>query len=219
MSPERRTRVLLAEDHVLVRSGIRALLERLQDFEVVGEAGDGRQVLVLVEQLRPDLVLMDITMPGLNGLDATQRIRKRFPATRVLVLSAHANEEYVAQALRHDASGYLLKGCGLAELELAVRAVARGEVYLTPAVSRQVVHDYLNRLKSGQRGSPLTSRQREILQLIAEGRSTKEVANELGLSVKTVESHRTHLMERLGVRGIQALVRYAIREGLVTTDR
>ena len=222
------TRVLLAEDHTLVRAGIRALLQNLAGIEVVAEASDGREALRLIKTYQPDVVLMDIAMAGLNGLEATARVTKEFPTVRVVILSMHSTEEYVAQALRAGAAGYLLKDAAAAELELAVTAVARGETYLSPAVSKHVIADYLRRVgdreASGGGGATpacelLTPRQREILQLIAEGRSTKEIAAILHLSVKTVETHRTQLMARLDIHDVAGLVRYAIRIGLVALDR
>jgi DNA-binding NarL/FixJ family response regulator len=184
-----RIQILLADNHTLVRAGIRALLEQIPNVVVVGEAADGREAIKLVEQHRPNLVLMDITMPVMNGLEATVRIVKDFPQTRVVMLSVHTDEEYVLQALRAGAAGYLLKDAGRAELEIAVAAVARNETYLSPAVSRHVVGDYVRRTGSGGEGrlDTLTPRQREILQLIAEGKSTKEIASILDVSVKTVE--------------------------------
>lgn len=214
-------KILLADNHALVRAGIRALLEQLPNVLVVGEAGDGREALRLVEQEQPHLVLMDITMPVMNGLEATVRLVKEFPGTRVVMLSVHTDEEYVLQALRAGAVGYLLKDAGRAELELAVTAVSRGETYLSPAVSRHVVGNYVRRTGNGGaegRLETLTPRQREILQLIAEGKSTKEIACILDVSVKTVETHRAQLMERLDIHDVAGLVRYAIRTGVVTAD-
>ena len=213
-------KILLVDNHTLVRAGIRALVEQIPNVLVVGEAGDGREALKLVEQYRPHLVLMDITMPVMNGLEATVRLVKDFPGTRVVMLSVHTDEEYVLQALRAGAAGYLLKDAGRAELEIAVAAVARGETYLSPAVSRHVVGDYVRRTGSGLEGrlETLTPRQREILQLIAEGKSTKEIASVLDVSVKTVETHRAQLMERLDIHDVAGLVRYAIRTGVVTAD-
>jgi DNA-binding NarL/FixJ family response regulator len=212
--------ILLADNHALVRAGIRALLEQIPDVTVVAEAGDGREALKLVEAHRPNLVLMDITMPVMNGLEATGRIVKEFPQTRVVMLSVHNDEEYVLQSLRAGAVGYLLKDAGRAELEIAVAAVARNETYLSPAVSRHVVGDYVRRIGGGIEGrlETLTPRQREILQLIAEGKSTKEIASILDVSVKTVETHRAQLMERLDIHDVAGLVRYAIRNGIVTAD-
>jgi len=211
------SRALLADDHTLVRAGLRKLLETLPNIKVVGEAGDGLALLALAEQLQPDLVLMDITMPGLNGLDATARLVKSQPGIRVLILSMHQNEEYVRKALRHGAAAYLLKDSAPLELELALTAVLRGETYLSPAVSRGVVSDYVQRLRDDdQTGEQLSPRQREVLQLIAEGLSTKDIARKLGLSVKTVETHRTGLMKQLDIHEVTGLVRYALKMGLVT---
>lgn len=213
-------RVVLVEDHGLVRAGIRALLRSFEGIDVVAEASNGREALQLVKNHQPDVVLMDVSMPGLNGLQATARITKESPTVRVLMLSMHANEEYVRQALEAGAAGYLLKGADVSELVLAIRSIARGEAYLTPAVSKQIVQQYLH----GEKGTAglldkLTARQREILQLIAESRTTKEIARELNLSVKTVESHRSQIMERLNIHNVSGLVRYAIRAGLVPADR
>jgi len=219
-------RVVLADDHTLMRAGMRALLESMAGIEVVAEASDGREALELIRQHQPDVVVMDITMPGLNGLEATLRVVQECPRVGVLILSMHANEEYVMQALRAGATGYLLKNVVTAELEFALRAVARGESYLSPAISKQVIAAYLRRVRGPEerpRGaaSPyqlLTPRQREILQLITEGHTTKEIAQRLQLSVKTVETHRTQLMQRLDLHDIAGLVRFAIRAGLVTPD-
>jgi DNA-binding NarL/FixJ family response regulator len=212
-------RVLLADDHTLVRAGIRGLLQNLAGVEVVGEAGDGKEALRLAETLRPDVVLLDVGMPGLNGLEVAGRIAGFDAAVRVVILSMHNSEEYVLRALRAGCAGYLLKGSAVAELEIAVRAVARGETYLSPAVSKSVVEDYV--LRSGGAADPLdalTPRQREILQLVAEGHTSKEIARHLGLSAKTVETHRAQVMERLRVHDLAGLVRFAVRVGLVAPD-
>ncbi len=219
MSDGRRTRVLLADDHALVRSGLQALLSAMPDIEVVGVAGDGREALAAAERLQPDIVLMDISMPGLNGIDATRQVAARAPRARVVVLSVHANEEYVAQALDAGASGYVLKGSETHELAEAVRTVARGGTFLTRAMPRAVVEAYLHRVTRRVPAPVLTPRQREILQLIAEGHTSKEAAALLGVSVKTVETHRADIMRRIGASDITALVRYAIRERLITPDR
>ncbi len=210
-------RVLLADDHTLVRAGLRKLLESIVGMEVVGECGDGLELLVLAETLQPDLVLMDIAMPGLNGLEATARVLKQWPQTRVLILSMHQNEEYVRQALRHGAVAYLLKDAAPMELELAIQAVLQGGTYLSPAVSKGVLSDYVQRLRGEDPGADvLTPRQREVLQLIAEGHSSKEVARRLDLSVKTVETHRSLLMKQLDIHEVTGLVRYAMRLGLLS---
>lgn len=213
-------RVLLAEDHALVRAGLKALLQKLPDVEVVAEAGTGRQAIELVKQHRPQVVLMDIGMKELNGLDATARLAKQFPQTKCIILSMHSAEGYVLQALRAGAAGYLLKDAAPVELELAIRAVARGETYLSPAISRHVIDTYLHGAPKGAAAEPplLSSRQREVLQLIAEGKSTKEIAFLLKLSVKTIETHRAHLMQRLGLFDVASLVKYAIRMGLVSAE-
>ncbi len=213
-------RVLLADDHALVRSGIRLVLETFADVQVVAETRDGRTALDLIGKLRPDVALLDISMPDLNGMETAARIRSRFPQTRVVILSVHAGEEYVAQSLRAGASGYLLKDATPAELEFALRAVARGETYLSPRISGVVVGKYLRSSESA--ATPLdaiTPRQREILQLIAEGASTKQIAARLEVSVKTVETHRSLLMERLGIHDIAGLVRFAVRIGMVQEEQ
>jgi len=212
-------RVVLADDHALVRAGVRALLAGIPGVEVVGEAQDGHEIVQLVEKTRPRLVLMDIAMPGLNGLEATTRITRNHSGTAVIILSMHASEEYALQALKAGASGYLLKDADLAELELGIWAVARGETYLSPAVSKHLVADYRRRAAGHDQPDPLdrlTSRHREVLQLIAEGNTTKDIATRLKLSVKTVETHRAQLMERLDIHDVAGLVRFAIRFGLIT---
>jgi DNA-binding NarL/FixJ family response regulator len=209
-------RILLVEDHALVRAGMKALLQKIEGTEVVADMGDGLEAVKYMQTDTPDLVLMDIAMPGLNGLDATARIVKESPTTRVILLSMHANEEYLQQALQVGASGYLLKGAELAELELAIRTVARGERYLTPAVAKYAIEAYREKTE-GPVGplAKLSMRQREILQLIAEGQTTKDIAQRLNLSVKTIETHRSQLMERLEIHDVPGLVRFAIRVGLI----
>lgn len=209
-------RVLLADDHTLVLAGLRGLVTKLAGVEVVGEAADGHETLRLAQTLRPDIVLLDIGMPGLNGLEVAQRLNQFDPAIRVVILSMHVSEEYVLRALRAGAAGYLLKDSAVAELELAIRAVARGETYLSPPVSKRVVDDYVSR--TGGVADPLaalTPRQREILQLVAEGHTSKDIAQRLGLSYRTIETHRNQLMKRLGVTDLTGLVRFAMRAGLV----
>jgi DNA-binding NarL/FixJ family response regulator len=212
-------RVLLADDHALVRAGMRSLLRDIEGVAVVGEAADGGQALALAERERPDVVLLDIAMKGMNGLEAAARFRELHPGIKVIILSMHASEEYVLQALRAGAAAYLIKDSATAELELALRSVMRGETYLSPAISRQVVEGYVQRVGAGAGENPLTPRQREVLKRIAEGRSTKEIAFDLGLSVKTVETHRAQIMERLGIRDVAGLVRYAMRTGLVPPEK
>lgn len=210
-------RVVMADDHALVRSGIRSLLEALSGIEVVGEAGDGHEALDLIRRLHPDIAMVDVTMPGLNGLEVTERVAREHPGTRVIVLSMHATEEYVLRALRVGASAYVLKDADPEELERALWAVSRGETYLPPAMSTLLVADYRRRLaETPEPAGPLTPRQREVLQLIAEGHGTKQIAKRLTLSVKTIETHRAQLMARLDIHDVAGLVRYAIRAGLVS---
>ena len=211
-------RVHLAEDHHLVRAGLRALLDPLPDIQIVGEAGDGREALALLKSQATDVAILDISMPGMNGLEAAVRMADEVPNTKVIILTMHSNEEYVLRALRAGVAGFLLKDAGTAELEGAIRAVVRGETYLSPGVSKKVVEGYLGRSGSAHPLDSLTPRQREVLQLIAEGYSTKQIAGLLGVGVKTIETHRTQLMDRLGIHEIAGLVRYAVRVGLVSTE-
>jgi DNA-binding NarL/FixJ family response regulator len=213
-------RVILADDHALVRAGIRALLEKLPGIEVVGEADNGREAMELIKTKGPNLILLDISMAELGGLEALPRIVKNFPAVKVLILSGHANEEYVLRALRNGAAGYMLKDAATAELQHAMDCVIQGKTYLSPSISRTVIDSYLERV--GAPFSPLeqlTPRQREILQLVAEGKNTKEIAHLLGISIKTVEAHRLQLMARLSIHDLPGLVRYAVRSGLVSAER
>ncbi len=212
-------RVVLADDHTLVRAGIRALLEASGKVEVVAEAGDGREALERVLEHRPDVALIDVGMPGLNGLELARRLAAEAPRVRVIVLSMHAEASYVSQALKAGVAGYLVKGASVSELPLAIESVVRGDTYLSPRISGTVV-ERLVREDAGEADplEGLTARQREILQLVAEGRSTKEIAAALGLSVKTVETHRSRIMDRMGIRDVAGLVRLAIRAGLVSTD-
>lgn len=213
-------RVGLAEDHGLVRAGIARLIEDLPDVELVGVAEDGHEAIEMVRIAAPDVLLLDITMPRLGGLGVLARVIVEYPATHVIMLSMHDNEEYVSRALQAGASGYLLKDSDLSELGLALRSVVRGGCYLTPAVSRHVIRDFTH----GQTASEnlwerLTPRQTEIVQLVAEGHRNAEIASILGMSIKTVETHRTQLMVRLGIHDVTGLVRYAIRVGLVPADK
>jgi DNA-binding NarL/FixJ family response regulator len=213
-------RVLLADDHTLVRAGIRSLLESLEGVEVVGESGDGRETLDLIVKTSPDVALLDIGMPGMNGLEVARRAAKESPRTRIVMLSMYADRTYLRQALRAGVAGYLLKGAAVAELPLALQSVMRGETYLTPRVSQEVVQGFLRESQDEEPGplEGLTKRQREILQLIAEGKSTKEIAQVLDVSVKTVETHRMRMMDRLGIHDVPGLVRFAIRAGIVSSS-
>jgi DNA-binding NarL/FixJ family response regulator len=211
-------RILLADDHALVRAALRAILEQMSDVEVVAEVSNGREALRFIADLKPDLVLLDISMPELNGIEVVAEAGRQRRRTRAIIVSMHIDEHYVRRALAAGAAGYLVKNSDRRELEMAVRAVARGETWLTPAVAKVVAAAYASG-KKGEADGPfelLTPRQREVLQLIAEGFSTKEIAQRLSLSGKTVETHRTQLMKRLGIRGIAGLVRYAMRVGIIS---
>lgn len=213
--------VLLVEDHTIVRKGLRALLEGQSDILVVGEAEDGRQALEQVQQLLPDVVLMDIGMPGLNGLEATRQIKHQFPKTKVVVLTMHTNAEYIFNVLQAGASGYLIKQAATEEVISAIRAVYRGESFLSPSISTKVIEEYLRRAGRTELVDPferLTSREREVLQLIAEGHSTQEIAALLYVSGKTVETHRARLMEKLDIHTVAELTQYAIRKGIIKLD-
>ena len=211
--------ILLADDHTLVRAGIRALVEEIPEVKVVAEAQDGREALRLVGECRPDVVLMDIAMPGLNGLEATARISREFSSVRVIVLSMYARDEYVRAAVNAGAAGYLVKRGAAAELRRAIKVVASGDTYFSPLVSQYLSRAKLGRLDAGGASiERLTPRQREILQLIAECQRTKEIAHILNISVKTVETHRAQLMERLDIYDVPGLVRFAIKAGLVSLE-
>jgi DNA-binding NarL/FixJ family response regulator len=212
-------RVLLADDHALVRGGIRALLNTIEGVEVVGEAGNGPDALRLVAELTPDIVLMDVTMPGLNGFEVLEESRKQFPNIRVIILTVHDAGEYAIQALRAGAAGFLPKSAASNELQLAIEVVSRGETYVSGEVSRKTLLQ-LSQGPTGRTGpmASLTPRQREILTLIAEGLSTKDISRRLNISVKTVESHRAQLMERLDIHDVASLVRYAIKMGLIKVE-
>ncbi|MCC5868750.1 MAG: response regulator transcription factor [Gammaproteobacteria bacterium] len=213
------TRVMLVDDHELVREGIAGLLRTLPGFSIVAECSDGREAVQLAREHMPDVVLMDVSLKGMNGIAATEYIRKHLPNTRVLILTMHTDEERVAAALTAGANGYLVKGSTRQELEFAIHAVCEGRTYLSPIVSNDLVRNYV-RFKEGLAATPsdLTARQQEILQLLCEGRTNREIGELLHLSVKTVESHRAQLMEKLDIRDLPGLVKYAIRVGLISVD-
>jgi DNA-binding NarL/FixJ family response regulator len=213
-------RLIIADDHRLVRAGLRMLISEMVGVVVLAEAANGEEALLACDANEPDLVLMDIAMPGMGGLEALPELKRKHPGTRVLMLSMLASEEHVLQALRLGASGYLLKDAAPAELELAINAVIRGETWLSSAISRPVVDGYMERVSAsssgkGAQGQPLTPRQQEVLRLLAEGRSTKEIAFQLELSIKTIETYRAQIMERLDVHDLAGLVRYAVRNGII----
>ncbi|HMZ50839.1 response regulator transcription factor [Candidatus Sumerlaeota bacterium] len=223
MPAEREIRLLVADDHTIVRQGLRKLLETEPGVEVVGEATDGRDAVTKAMDLMPDIVLMDLSMPGLHGLEATRQITKRLPKTRVLILSMHKNEAYVLQALQSGASGFVLKDSASEEVLTAIRSVSRGDSYLSPSISRVLIEDYLRLSTPGAGGAKslydtLTVREREIFQLLAEGLKNQEIAERLHVSVKTVETHRAHIMEKLNLNNIAELVKYSIEIGIVQLD-
>lgn len=211
-----KAKVLLVDDHKVVRQGLKALFANEPDVEIVGEAGDGREALARVPELQPDVILMDISMPGLNGIEATRQIRQSYPDIKVIVLSMHANEEYVFQVLRAGASGYVLKQSDSLEVLTAIRAALAGGSFLSPPISRTVIDDYVRRAEARRHNSDidvLTAREREVLQLLAEGLSNREIAAQLSISVKTVETHRSNMMNKLDMSSKTELVKYALRKG------
>lgn len=215
-------RIVIADDHLLVMAGIQSLVESLDGVKIVAQASNGREAVLLAQEHQPDLVIMDISMKELNGIEATAQIKAAMPNIRVLILSMHTTEDFVRRAIKAGASGYLVKDSAPLELKMAIEAIMQNEVYLSPRVSKHLVSGFLG---TGPGGEPadstldsLTPRQREILQLIAEGKSTKEIAFQLDVSVKTIETHRAGLMERLGIHDVAGLVIYAVRHGLVSVE-
>jgi DNA-binding NarL/FixJ family response regulator len=209
-------KILLADDHKIFRQGLRGLIAEEKDLAIVGEAEDGRDAIAQIAKLRPDVVIMDVGMPALNGIEATRQISREFPKTRVIALSMHVDEKFVAEMLRAGAVGYLCKKCDADELVAAIRTVAGGQTYLSPSISGTLVDSYVRNVSATPASafSQLTDREREILQLLVEEKTIKEIAGELQLSVKTVHAHREHLMRKLDVQTIAGLTKYAVREGL-----
>ncbi len=211
-------RILLADDHTILRAGLRMMLNAQPDFEVVGEAQDGRQAIQEAQRLQPDVILMDITMPDMNGIEATRQIKKLLPEIKVLVLTMHEHDEYVFQALRAGASGYMLKEAADTDLISALRVIQNGQFYLSPTAQSVMVGDYLQRVRTGEEKdsySSLTEREREILKLVAEGYTNNKIAERLIISPKTVDTHRTHVMDKLNLHSRAELVKYAMRRGLL----
>jgi two-component system response regulator NreC len=215
MTPPRRIRILLADDHTVLRSGLRALLSAQADLDVVGEAAEGGEALRLAQALTPDVVVMDIGMPGVSGIDATARIRRVLPSTRVLILSMHDDQGYLRQALRAGASGYVLKKAADTELLAAIRAAARGEIFLDPSLARGLVEDVVLPKAQEPEIPALSEREREVLHLLARGHTNQQVADHLCIGVKSVETYKARLMDKLGLKGRAELVRYALTHGLL----
>jgi len=213
-------KILLADDHKITREGLRSLVEKEEDMEVIAEAEEGRTAVKLVREVKPDVVIMDVSMPDLNGMEATRQIVNEFENIKIIALSMHSDGMFVSEMLKSGASGYLLKDCAFEELSRAIRSVVDGKMYLSPSISNVVVDDYLHRLSKSE--SPeadiLTVREREVLQLMAEGETTKQMALKLHISVKTIETHRRQIMNKLDVYSIAELTKYAIRKGLTTLD-
>jgi len=216
----RQVKILLADDHKILRSGLRELLEREETLKVIAEAEDGRTAVRLYRELRPDLTLMDISMHDLNGIEATRQIIGHSPEAKIIILSVHSGQQFVADVFRAGASGYLLKDCDFSEVVQAIQAVAAGETYLCPQIATVLRKDYLQRIvqPDAEAASILTAREREVLQLMAEGKSTKEIAYAFNLSVKTVDVHRQRIMEKLDIHSVAELTKYAIREGLTPLE-
>ena len=214
----KRVKILLVDDHQILRSGLRELLGQKTDFEVVAEAENGREAIKLCRELLPNIVIMDITMPDLNGMDATRQIVEECPGTKVIILSVHSEQRFVAEVIKAGASGYILKDCDFNEIISAIDTVSSDRIYLCSPIATVVRNDYLKHLTKAETesSSALTAREREVLQLIAEGKSTKEIAFSFHLSVKTVEAHRQRIMEKLEIHNIADLTKYAIREGLTS---
>lgn len=215
----KKIRILLADDHAIVRAGLRLLLESQPDMEVVGEAADGRETIWRVRELRPDVVVMDITMPDLNGLEATRRIKEENPHAQILALTMHEDERYFFQMVHAGASGYVVKGAPPTDLLAAIRSVHQGQAYLYPSLAKKLLEEYLSRAKEEKEAyDDLTDREREVLRLIAEGRTSKEIAEHLYLSVHTVERHRQNIMGKLRLHNRAELIKYAIRKGLIELE-
>lgn len=213
-------KILLADDHKLMREGLRMMLEKLSGITIVGEAGDGISAVRMARDLKPDLVLMDIAMPDLNGIEATRRIMTEAPGVKVIALSMHADNRFVRHAFAAGARGYVLKGSAFEEVAAAIKTVAAGRIYISPKITDQALADYVKQLAKPSAGteSPLSCREREVLQMLAEGKSSRAIAEHLHVSVTTVDTHRKHIMDKLGFRTIAELTKYAVREGLTSLE-
>jgi two-component system, NarL family, response regulator NreC len=215
------TRILLVDDHAIIRQGLCSLLEKQPDIEVVGGVEDGRQAVDTARQLAPDLVIMDISMPNLNGIDATRKIAEEISGVKIIALSIHSSRRFVAEMLKAGASGYILKDCLFDELMEAIKTVLRGEIYLSPKITGVVIDDYVQRLSKQYQpdGLTLSDREREVLQLLAEGKSTKQIALQIHVSAKTIESNRRNIMDKLKINSVAELTKYAVREGITPLEQ
>lgn len=215
------TRILLVDDHAMIRQGLCSLLEKQPDIEVVGGVEDGRQAVDTARQLAPDLVIMDISMPNLNGIDATRKIAEEISGVKIIALSIHSSRRFVAEMLKAGASGYILKDCLFDELMEAIKTVLRGEIYLSPKITGIVIDDYVQRLSKQYQpdGLTLSDREREVLQLLAEGKSTKQIALQIHVSAKTIESNRRNIMDKLKINSVAELTKYAVREGITPLEQ
>ncbi len=213
-------KILVSDDHKIIREGLRSLVAKEPDMEIVAEAENGRMALDMVQRLSPDIIIMDVTMPDMNGIEATKKILADYPGVKIIALSMHADKRYIMEMLNAGAVGYLLKDCAFEELVQAIRAVMSDRVFLSPCISGIVIEDYIRNLPMNVQSAStvLTSREREVLQLIAEGLTTKMIASRLNVSTKTIETHRRQIMDKLNIRSIAALTKFAIREGLTTLD-
>lgn len=213
-------RIVLADDHQIIREGVRTLLSAEKDFEIIGEAEDGKEAIHLVEEKQPDILVMDISMENMDGIEATRQIHKKFPDVRIVALSMYQAKQYVSNMLEAGASGFLLKDCAGEELVTAIRSILKGKSYLSPEISEVVVSDYVNQLKTHKNSveNLFTEREREVLRLVVDGKSTRQIADELFVSVKTIETHRQQIMKKTGLKSIAELTKFAIREGLTGLD-
>jgi DNA-binding NarL/FixJ family response regulator len=218
MRPSPQVRIILADDHAMMREGLRAILEGELGYAVIAQAGNGRDTVALVKEHRPDLVIMDISMPDMNGIEATRQLIQEMPRTKVIALSMHTDKRFVGEMLGAGASGYILKQGAMDELQLAIQTVLSGKTYISPDVAGTVIQDYVAMRREADGGTELTAKEREVLQLIAEGLSTKEIAQKLSVSVPTIETHRAHIMAKLQLHTVAELTKYAIRVGLTSLE-
>lgn len=211
-------RVLLVDDHIVLRDGLKSLLNHESDIEVIGDVGDGREAISAVESLRPDVILTDISMPGLNGIESVRMLRHEHPTLKIIILSMHSGQEYVLQSLQAGANGYVVKQADASEVLAAIRSVMAGGAYLSPTISKHLIDDYLSQTPEEISAPKLTTREREVAQLIAEGQSTREISETLTISVKTVETHRMNIMKKLNAKSATDIIKYALKKGWISLD-